>query len=108
MLSAKQQPSNIKHDGAIRPNVCKLTFGSPCIYISSRFIYSKIYWLFRFPPRHYTQICGHISHVKPKTVSRNLLLYKPRDPEKALHAKIEIQKLAFNRLSEPKMLPECP
>ena len=32
MLSAKQQPSNIKHDGAIRPNVCKLTFGPPCIY----------------------------------------------------------------------------
>ena len=27
MLSAKQQPSNIKHGGAIRPNVCKLTFG---------------------------------------------------------------------------------
>ena len=32
MLSAKQQPSNIEHGGAIRPNVCKLTFGPPCIY----------------------------------------------------------------------------
>ena len=31
MPSAKQQPSNIKHDVGIRPNVCKLTFGPPCI-----------------------------------------------------------------------------
>ena len=30
MPSAKQQPSNIKHDVGIRPNVCKLTFGPPC------------------------------------------------------------------------------
>ena len=27
MPSAKQQPSNIKHDVGIRPKVCKLTFG---------------------------------------------------------------------------------
>ena len=33
MPSAKQQPPNIKHDVGIRPNVCKLTFGPPCIYI---------------------------------------------------------------------------
>ena len=32
MPSAKQQPSNIKHDVGIRPNVCKLTFDPPCIY----------------------------------------------------------------------------
>ena len=38
MLSAKQQPSNIKHGGAIRPNVCKLTFGPPCRNNKSRFI----------------------------------------------------------------------
>ena len=31
MPSAKQQPSNVKHDGAIRPNVWVLTFGPPCI-----------------------------------------------------------------------------
>ena len=31
MPSAKQQPSNIKHDVGIRPNICKLTFGPPCI-----------------------------------------------------------------------------
>ena len=30
MSSAKQQPSNIKHDVGIRPNICKLTFGPPC------------------------------------------------------------------------------
>ena len=30
MPSAKQQPSNIKHSGAIRPNVWVLTFGPPC------------------------------------------------------------------------------
>ena len=35
--SAKQQPSNIKHGGAIRPNVCKLTFGPPCIFVKSKF-----------------------------------------------------------------------
>ena len=29
MPSAKQQPSNIKHDGGIRPNVCPLTFAPP-------------------------------------------------------------------------------
>ena len=29
MPSAKQQPSNIKHSGGIRPNVCTLTFGLP-------------------------------------------------------------------------------
>jgi len=28
MPSAKQQPSNIKHDVGIRPNVCKLTFNN--------------------------------------------------------------------------------
>ena len=39
MLSAKQQPSNIKHDGAIRPNVCKLTFGPPCILFFSMKLY---------------------------------------------------------------------
>ena len=27
--SAKQQPSNIKHDVGVRPNVCKLTFAPP-------------------------------------------------------------------------------
>ena len=32
MPSAKQQPSNIKHDVGKRPNVCKLTFGPLCIY----------------------------------------------------------------------------
>ena len=32
MPSAKQQPSIIKDDVGIRPNVCKLTFGPPCIY----------------------------------------------------------------------------
>ena len=31
MPSAKQQPSNVKHGGAIRPNVWVLTFGPPCI-----------------------------------------------------------------------------
>ena len=31
--SAKQQPSNIKHDVGVRPNVCKLTFGPPALYI---------------------------------------------------------------------------
>ena len=31
MPSAKQQPSNVKHAGAIRPNVWVLTFGPPCI-----------------------------------------------------------------------------
>ena len=30
MPSAKQQPSNVKHGGAIRPNVWVLTFGPPC------------------------------------------------------------------------------
>ena len=39
MLSAKQQPSNIKHDGAIRPNVCKLTFGPPCINVIKENVY---------------------------------------------------------------------
>ena len=29
MPSAKQQPSNVKHGGAIRPNVWVLTFGPP-------------------------------------------------------------------------------
>ena len=33
MLSAKQQPSNIKHGGAIRPNVCKLTFVYIYVYV---------------------------------------------------------------------------
>ena len=37
MPSAKQQPSNIKHDVGIRPNVCKLTFGPPCTILDSRF-----------------------------------------------------------------------
>ena len=32
MPSAKQQPSHVKHGGAIRPNVWVLTFGPPCIY----------------------------------------------------------------------------
>ena len=32
MLSAKQQLSNIKHGGGIRPNVRVLTFGPPCSY----------------------------------------------------------------------------
>ena len=32
MPSAKQQPSNVKHGGAIRPNVWVLTFGPPCIF----------------------------------------------------------------------------
>ena len=32
MSSAKQQPSNVKHGGAIRPNVWVLTFGPPCIF----------------------------------------------------------------------------
>ena len=40
MPSAKQQPSNIKHGGGIRPNVWVLTFGPPCIYIH---IYIYIY-----------------------------------------------------------------
>ena len=31
MPSAKQQHSNVKHGGAIRPNVWVLTFGPPCI-----------------------------------------------------------------------------
>ena len=31
MSSAKQQPSNVKNGGAIRPNVWVLTFGPPCI-----------------------------------------------------------------------------
>ena len=31
MPSAKQQPSNVKHGGAVRPNVWVLTFGPPCI-----------------------------------------------------------------------------
>ena len=31
MPSAKQQPSNVKHGDAIRPNVWVLTFGPPCI-----------------------------------------------------------------------------
>ena len=30
MPSAKEQPSNKKHDVGIRPNVCKLTFGPLC------------------------------------------------------------------------------
>ena len=33
MPSAKQQPSNVKHGGAIRPNVWVLTFGPPCIFL---------------------------------------------------------------------------
>ena len=33
MPFAKQQRSNVKHGGAIRPNVWVLTFGPPCIYI---------------------------------------------------------------------------
>ena len=32
MPSTKQQPSNIKHDVGIRPNICKVTFGPPCIF----------------------------------------------------------------------------
>ena len=35
MPSAKQQPPNIKHDVGIRPNVCKLTFGPPCIIVNN-------------------------------------------------------------------------
>ena len=31
--SAKQQLSNIKHGGGIRPNVWVLTFGPPCIFV---------------------------------------------------------------------------
>ena len=38
MPFAKQQPSNIKHGGAIRPNVCKLTFGPPCINAENKVI----------------------------------------------------------------------
>ena len=33
MQSAKQQPSNVKHGGAIRPNVWVLTFGPPCMCV---------------------------------------------------------------------------
>ena len=34
MPSAKQQPSNMKHGGGIRPNVWVLTFGPLCINTS--------------------------------------------------------------------------
>ena len=35
MPSAKQQPSNMKHGGGIRPNVWVLTFGPLCTKKSS-------------------------------------------------------------------------
>ena len=43
MPSAKQQPSNIKNDVGIRPNVCKLTFGPLCIiYVPFQKLKTKI------------------------------------------------------------------
>ena len=38
MPSAKQQPSNVKHGGAIRPNVWVLTFGPACIKTTNGYI----------------------------------------------------------------------
>ena len=46
MLSAKQQPSNIEHGGAIRPNVCKLTFGPPCTFKDNNTSYTTMFILF--------------------------------------------------------------
>ena len=57
MLSAKQQPSNIKHGGAIRPNVCKLTFGPLCTLIF--FFYLKIQLIII-----YINQALHFSHAK--------------------------------------------
>ena len=37
MPSAKQQPSNIKHGGGIRPNVWVLTFGPLCTILVLRY-----------------------------------------------------------------------
>ena len=43
MLSAKQQPSNIKHGGGIRPNVWILTFGPPPLYIVAKIATLQLY-----------------------------------------------------------------
>ena len=54
MPSAKQQPSNIKHDvGIIRPNVCKLTFGPQVL------------------PNIHSAVCKLVSH---NLVNTNLLV----------------------------------
>ena len=45
MPSAKQQPSNIKHGGGIRPNVWVLTFGPPCNIIYT--IYSIYHYTYK-------------------------------------------------------------
>ena len=42
MLSAKQQPSIIKHSGSIRPSVWILTFGPPVFFQFSEVLESRL------------------------------------------------------------------
>ena len=87
VVAGKQQPSNIKHGGGIRPNVWVLTFGPLCIYNMLCYVVQYNYKVLQvilvktacfsiFATQHYSQIWMHLDKLFMFRNSK-LLNFKP-------------------------------